>query len=240
MFSNEWNDLSVIEINREKPRSTMMVYSDDKVAMQYDRTKSKWYKSLNGVWDFKWNKSPKDNPIGFQNLNFNTDKWDSISVPSNWEMMGYGLKIYTNIKYPFEMNPPIAPEDWNPVGSYRKEFNLPLDWNNRITKIVFDGVQSAFYLWINGNKVGYSQGSRTPAEFNITSYLKPGKNLIAVQVYRWSDGSYLEDQDFWRLSGIFRDVYIWSRNPSHIEDFHVITDLDEKYEDAILRLTLGL
>jgi len=235
-FSNEWNDLSVIEINREKPRSTMMVYSDDKVAMQYDRTKSKWYKSLNGVWDFKWNKSPKDNPIGFQNLNFNTDKWDSISVPSNWEMMGYGLKIYTNIKYPFEMNPPIAPEDWNPVGSYRKEFNLPLDWNNRITKIVFDGVQSAFYLWINGNKVGYSQGSRTPAEFNITSYLKPGKNLIAVQVYRWSDGSYLEDQDFWRLSGIFRDVYIWSRNPSHIEDFHVITDLDEKYEDAILKI----
>ena len=235
-FSNEWNNLSILEVNREKPRATMMVYSNEEVAMKYDRTKSKWFKSLNGEWNFKWNKSPKDNPIGFEHPTFNVDEWDSITVPSNWEMMGYGLKIYTNIKYPFEMNPPIAPEDWNPVGSYRKEFNLPVDWNNRVTKIVFDGVQSAFYLWINGRKVGYSQGSRTPAEFNITSYLKPGKNLIAVQVYRWSDGSYLEDQDFWRLSGIFRDVYIWSRHPSHIVDFYVRTELDDEYKDATLKI----
>ena len=232
----EWNDLSVLHQNREAPRATMMVYADETKAIAYDRTQSRWFTSLNGAWHFNWVRSPADRPVGFENPAYDVSGWDCISVPSNWEMEGYGLKIYTNVKYPFEMNPPYAPTEWNPVGSYRRSFTLPDGWDKRKTRIVFDGVQSAFYLWINGERVGYSQGSRTPAEFDITRYLKTGENVIAAEVYRWSDGSYLEDQDFWRLSGIFRDVYLWSTPSSHIRDFRVITDLDEAYEDAVLRV----
>ncbi|MCF7863384.1 MAG: DUF4981 domain-containing protein, partial [Kiritimatiellales bacterium] len=162
--------------------------------------------------------------------------WGTIPVPSNWEMEGHGMRWYTNVPYPFKKDPPNAPMDWNPVGSYRRDFEVPHDWNGRETYIVFDGVQSAFYLWVNGEKVGYSQGSRTPAEFNITKYLKPGKNIVAAEVYRWNDGSYLEDQDFWRLSGIYRDVYLWSTAKSHIRDFTVVTDLDDQYKDAVLKI----
>ncbi len=236
----EWNDLSILHQNREAPRATMMVYADEARAVAYDRTQSRWFASLNGAWSFNWVRSPADRPVGFEAPGYDVSAWDTISVPSNWEMEGYGLKIYTNVKYPFEMNPPHAPTEWNPVGSYRRTFTLPDGWDDRKTRVVFDGVQSAFYLWINGERVGYSQGSRTPAEFDITRYLKTGENVIAAEVYRWSDGSYLEDQDFWRLSGIFRDVYLWSTPTRHIRDFRVITDLDEAYENAVLRVEAAL
>ena len=147
---------------------------------------------------------------------FDITPWDRIEVPSNWELKGYGTPIYTNVTYPHLRQPPkvmgdvpshyTAASEPNPVGSYRRNFTVPDAWQGREIFIHFDGVGSAFYLWINGEQVGYSQGSRTPAEFNITSYLQPGENCLAVEVYRWSDGSYLEDQDLWRLSGIFRDV----------------------------------
>ncbi len=233
----EWNDLNVLQVNREEPRATMMVYPTEKAALKYDRTTSPYFQSLNGEWKFNWARSPKDRPAGFFKSEFDVSGWDSIPVPANWEMEGHGLKIYTNIKYPFKTDPPNAPTEWNPVGSYRRTFEVSSDWDGRETYIVFDGVQSAFYLWINGQKVGYSQGSRTPAEFNITQYLKPGKNVLAAEVYRWCDGSYLEDQDFWRLSGIYRDVYLWSTPKAHIRDFTVITDLDEDYNNAVLKLT---
>ena len=236
----EWNNLEVLQVNREAPHATMMVYPDAEAALEYDRTASPWFRSLNGEWKFNWVRSPKDRPAGFHKPGFDVSGWGTIPVPSNWEMQGHGLKIYTNIKYPFEKNPPNAPTDWNPVGSYRREFEVSNDWNGRETYIVFDGVQSAFYLWINGKKVGYSQGSRTPAEFNITKYLKPGKNTVAAEVYRWCDGSYLEDQDFWRLSGIYREVYLWSTPRSHIRDFTVVTDLDENYRDATLGIDLDI
>ena len=232
----EWNDLTILQVNREAPRATMMVYPSKKAAMAYDRTTSPWFQSLNGDWKFNWVRSPKERPVDFYRVGFDDREWDSIPVPSNWEMEGYGQKIYTNIKYPFEMNPPHAPTEWNPVGSYRREFNVSSEWDGRETYLVFDGVQAAFYLWINGQKVGYSQGSRTPAEFNISKYLKRGKNVMAVEVYRWCDGTYLEDQDFWRLSGIYRDVYLWSTDASHIRDFKVETDLDEHYRDAVLKV----
>jgi beta-galactosidase len=232
----EWNDLNVLQVNREAPRATMMVYPDADAAMAYDRTSSPWFQSLNGEWKFNWVRAPKDRPKAFYKPDFNVEDWGTIPVPANWEMEGHGVRIYSNVKYPFRKNPPNAPTDWNPVGSYRREFDLPADWDGRETYIVFDGVQSAFYLWINGEKVGYSQGSRTPAEFNITKYLKPGKNMLAAEVYRWSDGSYLEDQDFWRLSGIYRDVYLWSTAQSHIRDFSVVTDLDEAYKNAVLKV----
>ncbi|MCJ7580135.1 MAG: beta-galactosidase, partial [Candidatus Aminicenantes bacterium] len=157
-------------------------------------------------------------------------------VPSNWQMEGYGIPIYLNHPYPFKKNPPYIQHEYNPVGSYRTEFEIPESWGNRQVFLNFDGVESAFYLWINGQKVGYSQGSRTPAEFNVTQYLKPGKNILAAEVYRWSDGSYLECQDFWRLSGIFRDVYLHSAPQVHIRDFEVITDLDENYTHSNLKV----
>ena len=236
----EWNDLTVLQVNREAPHATMMAYPTVKAAMKYDRTTSPWFQSLNGEWKFNWVKRPAERPADFYQPDFDVSGWDTIPVPSNWEMEGHGLKIYTNIKYPFPMDPPNAPVDWNPVGSYRREFEVSKDWKNRETYLVFDGVQSALTLWVNGQKVGYSQGSRTPAEFNITEYLQDGKNMLAVEVYRWCDGSYLEDQDFWRLSGIYRDVYLWSTAKDHIRDFTVVTDLDENYQNAELKVDVDL
>ncbi len=234
----EWNNLDVLQVNREPPRATMMVYPDAASALKYDRTASPWFQSLNGEWKFNWVQKPADRPVDFYQPGFDVGGWGTIPVPSNWEMEGYGLRIYTNVEYPFAKDPPNAPVENNPVGSYRREFEVPKAWDGRETYIVFDGVDSAFYLWINGEKVGYSQGSRTPAEFNITKYLKPGKNLLAAEVYRWCDGSYLEDQDFWRLSGIYRDVYLWSTAKAHIRDFTVVTALDGQYKDAVLKVDL--
>jgi len=235
----EWSDLNVLQINREQPHATMMVFSDAQSAVKAktDRTQSPWFQSLNGEWKFNWVKKPEDRPVDFYQPDFDVSDWGTIPVPANWEIQGHGLPIYSNIPYPFKKDPPNAPTEWNPVGSYRRDFEVPKDWKNRETLITFDGVQSAFYLWINGRKVGYSQGSRTPAEFNITKYLKPGKNILAVEVYRWSDGSYLEDQDFWRLSGIYRDVYLWSTAKSHVRDFSIVTELDAQYQDATLKVS---
>ena len=233
-FAEEWNDLNILQVNREKPHATLVPYSTPKAA--FERWKSPWIQSLNGDWKFNWVRKPADRPVNFYKTSFNDSAWKTIPVPSNWEIEGHGIPIYTNSKYPFPKKPPHAPTKWNPVGSYRHTFDLPQTWAGRQTFIVFDGVQSAFYLWINGKKVGYSQGSRTPAEFNITKYLKPGKNLVAVEVYRWSDGSYLEDQDFWRLSGIYRNVFLCSRGKSFIRDFYLNPQLDELYKNAVLQL----
>jgi beta-galactosidase len=235
----EWNDLNVLQINREQPHATMMAFPDAKAALKAgpDRTQSPWFQSLNGEWKFNWVKKPADRPVDFYKPEFSVDSWKTIPVPANWEIHDYGLRIYSNIPYPFKKNPPHAPTEWNPVGSYRRNFEVSKDWDGREIFITFDGVQSAFYLWVNGQKVGYSQGSRTPAEFNITKYLKPGRNVLAAEVYRWCDGSYLEDQDFWRLSGIYRDVYLWSTAKSHLRDFTVVTELDAQYRNATLKIT---
>ena len=187
----EWNDLDVLQINREAPHATMMVYPDVDAAGSCDRSASPWFRSLNGDWQFNWVRSPKDRPVGFYKPQFDAGGWNTIRVPSNWQMEGYGLRIYNNMQYPFKKDPPHAPTEWNPVGSYRREFEVPGNWSGRETRIVFDGVDSAFYLWVNGKKVGYSQDSRTPAEFDITDFVRRGENLLAVEVYRYSDGSYL-------------------------------------------------
>jgi len=236
----EWNNLEVLQQNREPARATMMVFPSVDLALGYDRALSPWFKSLNGPWKFNWVRSPKDRPVDFYQMDYDVDAWDEITVPSNWQMEGYGLKIYANSRYPFKKDPPHAPTEWNPVGSYRRTFEVPADWEGRTTRVVFDGVSSAFYLWVNGQRVGYSQGSRTPAEFDITQYLTAGANTLAVEVYRWSDGSYLEIQDFWRLSGIFREVYLWSTDASHVSDFRFVTDLDENYADARLKLEASI
>jgi len=221
-----WQDLDVIQVNTEAPHATMMTYPDTESALTFDRSQSPWFKSLNGEWKFHWSKNVNERPLDFYKPSFNDAKWALIPVPSNWQMQGYGFPIYTNVKYPFPEDEPNIPAEINPVGSYRTMFSLPAEWDGRRTLIHFAGVNSCMKLWVNGQEVGYSEGSRTPAEFDITSYVKPGKNLVAVEVFRWCDGSYMEDQDFWRLSGIFREVYLWSVADAHIRDFSIDAKMD--------------
>ncbi len=235
-----WNNLNVIQVNTEKPRATMISYADEASARSDDRSRSPWFKLLNGDWKFHWSKNPASRPKQFHKPGFDDSGWGTIPVPSNWQVHGHGTPIYTNVEYPHPKNPPHAPTEYNPVGSYRTTFTVPDEWDGREVLIHFAGVSSAFYLWVNGNRIGYSEGSRTPAEFDITPHLQDGENQLAVEVYRWCNGSYFEDQDFWRLAGIFRDVYLWSRDDVHIRDFEVDTDLDENYRDATLSVDVEL
>jgi len=231
----DWENPVMIGMNKEPAHTTLMPYATIDTALKCDREASQFYKSLNGQWKFNWVDRPAKRPVDFYKPAYNDRRWKTIPVPSNWQLHGYGIPIYVNVRYPFKSNPPYIPHDNNPVGSYRHTFSVPNDWDGREVFIHFDGVESAFYIWVNGQKVGYSQGSRTPAEFNLTKYLKPGNNLLAVEVYRWSDGSYLEDQDFWRLSGIFRNVYLFSTPQLHIRDFEIIGDLDKNYQHGLLK-----
>ena len=236
--ANDWENPEMIGQNKEPAHCTLLPYPDTRTALIGTREVSPFHKSLNGKWKFNWVQKPADRPQDFYKLNYDVSSWKEIPVPSNWQLQGYGIPIYVNAKYPFvKTNPPYIPHDNNPVGSYRTEFTIPADWNGREVFLHFDGVKSAFYLWLNGKKVGYSQGSMTPTEFNITKFLHDGKNVLAAEVYRWCDGSYLEDQDTWRLSGIYRDVYLFSTPPVHLRDFFVRCDLDEQYRDATLKVT---
>jgi beta-galactosidase len=234
--ANDWEDPEIIAMNKLPPHATAMVYPDLKTALHSPREGSPFYKSLNGIWKFNWVEKPADRPLDFYRTNFDASCWKDIPVPSNWQMQGFGTPVYLNSPYPFVKNPPYIQKHYNPVGSYRTEFTVPSGWSGRRVILHFEGVESALYLWINGQKVGYSQGSRTPAEFDITPFLENGRNLVAAEVFRWSDGSYLECQDFWRLSGIFRDVYLFAVPTLHIRDFEVMTDLDENYRDAVLKV----
>ncbi len=239
--ANDWEDPNMIGRNKEAPHATLMPFPDATSALQGDRTASPWFKSLNGPWKFHWSPNPAERPTDFYRPDFDVTTWDEIPVPSNWQLHGYGYPIYTNIRYAWgDPDPPYVPHDFNPVGSYRREFTVPDDWDGRQVLLHFAGVDSAFYLWVNGHEVGYSQGSRTPAEFNITPYLEPGTNVVAAAVYRYSDGSYLECQDFWRISGIFRDVFLFSVGDPSIRDFQVLSGLDESYRDGRLDLTVWL
>jgi beta-galactosidase len=243
----DWENPRVFGINREAPHATMTPFPSEAAAQHGAQQASPFVQSLNGLWKFHWVKRPEERPVDFYKPEYDVSGWREIPVPSNWEMQGYGTPIYTNITYPFHRDAPYvmeAPEDhtWtayeqrNPVGSYRRTFTIPASWNGRQTFLTFDGVNSAFYVWINGQKVGYGQDSRLPSEFNITKYLKPGENVVAVEVYRWSDGSYMEDQDFWRMSGIFRNVTLVSRAPVFVRDFQALTPFDSQYRNATLKL----
>ena len=233
----EWQDPAIVGVNKEPPRASFAIYPDEALAKAGKREASPFYKSLNGDWKFFWVPRPADRPADFYRTGFDDAAWRTIRVPSNWQFEGYDVPIYVNIKYPWGVpDPPHIPANNNPVGSYRTRFTVPSAWAGRDVYITFDGVESAFYLWVNGERVGYSEDSRLPAEFNITKYLKDGENLLAVEVYRWCDGSYLEDQDFWRLSGIFRDVTLWSAGPLHVKDLQIRTDLDAAYTNAELKI----
>lgn len=237
----EWNNVSVYGINKEQPHIMALPYDDINEVMMGE--KSKWVNSLNGLWYFNWYAKPNDREINFFKVDYSVKDWDMIYVPSNWQMKGYGIPIYTNINYPNSIDTKNIPNinfQNNETGQYKRKFNVSKEWINRNLYIVFSGVNSAFYLWINGKKVGYSQGTMTPAEFDITSYVSEGENEVAVEVYRWCDGSYLEDQDMWRLAGIFRDVYLVAKPKQQIQDFYVYSDLDSDYVDATLFSSIKL
>jgi beta-galactosidase len=249
LFSqNDWENEQVIGINKEAPHSYYVPYLSIDQSTADVIYNSPLFLNLNGKWKFNWVKHPNLRPLDFYRNDFDVKAWDEIDVPSCWEMKGYGTPIYTNITFPYERNPPKIlgnpPENYtqnkepNPVGSYRREFSVPGDWSGKEIIIHFDGVMSAFYLWINGQKVGYSQGSMTPAEFNITKFLKPGINNVSAEVYRWCDGSYLEDQDFWRLSGIYRDVYLYAVPKIHLWDFMIKSNLNDDFTSADLNIDL--
>ncbi len=232
----DWENPEMIGINKLPAHNTSVSFPSETDALSADIKSSARYKSLNGRWKFAWTPVPEKASPDFYKADFQDKSWKSIPVPSNWELQGYGTAIYTNVIYPFPVNPPFVPKDDNPVGCYRTTFDIPKSWSGMQITLHFGGVSSAFYLWINGQKVGYSEGSRLPAEFDITPYIKKGKNLMAVKVYRWSDGSYLEDQDHWRLSGIHRDVYLTAAPKFQIYDFFVKTQLTAHYTSAELQV----
>jgi beta-galactosidase len=236
----EWQNPDIVQVNREKAHATRFSFESSTLAKAGDMQGSSNFISLNGAWKFNWSPNPASRPLDFYKPKFKDKKWDEIQVPSNWEMKGYGIPIYTNRPYEWttDPKPPAVPTEHNPVGSYRKYFEVPGDWDGKEVFIHFGAVKSAFYLWVNGEKVGYSQGSKTPAEFNITSFVNEGRNLVAVEVYRWSDGSWLECQDFWRISGIERDVYLEARPSVHIRDFFCKTGLTKEYSSGLLNMVV--
>ena len=236
----DWENPKMIGRNKTKAHNTFVPFADIQSAVTGDKLNSDYCMMLNGQWKFNWVVMPELRPVDFYQAGYDDSSWSEIAVPANWQMQGYGIPIYTNATYPFPANPPYVDHDYNPVGSYRKSFLVPDGWDGRRVYIHFDGVKSAFYLWVNGQEVGYSQGSMTPAEWDITEYLVEGENVLASEVYRWSDGSYLEDQDMWRFSGIYRDVYLFSTDDFRIRDFWVKTDLDEDYTDAVVVVDLEL
>ncbi len=234
----EWQNPEIIGINKLAAHSTFTPYPNEATALTFNPEQSPFFQPLNGKWQFKLYESSLQVPN-----NFYADEsiqWDSIEVPSNWQLKGFGTPYYVNMQHPFEVNPPFVPTDKNETGCYLRHFTIPQNWQNKKVILHFDGVQSAFYVWVNGKKVGYSQGSMTPASFNITPYLNNKKNVLAVKVIRWSDGSYLEGQDYWRLSGIYRNVSLYARPKHHFTDFHTEINLDEQYKDAGLGLHFQL
>ena len=244
---HEWENEQIFAVNKEPGHSTYIPYPsieslrNDRLYYEkpWETPSSSFYSSLNGQWKFYWAKQPSERPVDFYKTTYDTSTWDEIMVPSNWEMLGYGTPIYTNVNYPFKNLPSkILPQkgftnetEMNPVGSYRRNFQIPKDWDGKKIFLHFDGVYSGMYVWVNGRKVGYSQGANNDAEFDITSFVNVGENILAVEVYRWTDGSYIEDQDMFRLSGIHRDVYIYATPQIYIRDFSLRSDF--QFDDLL-------
>jgi len=237
---DDWQNPVVFEKGQTLPHAFHIPYGSKERAIQNLPKKCENYELLNGKWKFLWVETPDQVPEDFWDPDFNTKKWSEINVPSNWQMEGYGHPKFRNISLSFESDPPNIPDYYNPVGCYKRTFELPESWEEKEVMLRFEGVKSASYVWVNGKRVGYNQGGFEPAEYNITPFIKDGENDLAVQVLRFSDGAYLENQDMWRLSGIFHDVKLYAQPKTFIHDFYVTTDLDEEYKDAILNVDLDI
>ncbi|MBN1866959.1 DUF4981 domain-containing protein [Candidatus Sumerlaeota bacterium] len=237
----DWQNPFVVERGREPARCTAIPYGDETSARQGDPSESPWVRRLDGRWRFRYSPHPAAATLGFECPETDVSDWDTIDVPGNWETQGHGMAIYSNAKYPFDTRRfPQVPEDDNPCGSHRTTFTVPESWGGRRVFVHFGGVSSAYHVWINGREVGYAEDSCLPSEFRIDPYLHPGENVLAVRAYRWSTGVWLEDQDHWRLSGIQREVFLFSLPDLHIRDFSVRTPLDSVYRDARLQLRAHL
>jgi beta-galactosidase len=229
----EWEQPEVFAVNREPMKTTFFNFETREQAIRGDMAASKYYRSLDGAWAFAYSPNPDVRPVRFYEPGFDVSAWKSIQVPGMMQAQGYGLPVFTNIQYPFPMNEPFIPHGMNEVGSYRRDFEVPADWNGRDVFLHIGAAGAAYYVWVNGQKVGYSEDSKLPAEFELSRYVKPGRNTIAIEVYRWADGSYLEDQDFWRVSGIERSVYVYAEPKSRLRDFAVTALLDrQRYADG--------
>jgi beta-galactosidase len=244
---SEIENPELLGINKEPYHATLMPYANLQEALVANRHASSLCQSLNGPWKFNWVPTPEQRPVDFFKTDFDVSGWKEIPVPSNWEVQGYGTPFYKNAGYTIKRDFPrvmTEPEKWftsykerNPVGSYRREFEVPAEWTKGRVFITFDGVDCAFFIWVNGQKVGFSVNSRNAAEFDLTNFVKPGKNMVAVEVYQYSSGTWLEDQDMWRLHGIFRNVTLWSAPKVHIRDFFIQPDLDKDYKDATVEVS---
>ncbi|MEP6674430.1 MAG: glycoside hydrolase family 2 TIM barrel-domain containing protein [Ferruginibacter sp.] len=237
--NNDWENPSKVDEHKEVPRASFMLYDSKSAAVKDDYTASPYYLSLNGTWKFHYSAKIAERPVDFYQSAFNDSRWNNMAVPSNWEMEGFGIPIYTNVTYPFPKNPPFVGDD-NPAGSYRKYFTVPENWNGNEVLLHFGSITGYAVVYINGQKAGMTKASKTPAEFNITPFLTKGKNLLAVEVFRWHDGSYLEDQDFWRISGIERDVFLTAVPPVNVWDFFLQSSLDDIYKDGIFSATIDI
>lgn len=238
--TNFWENPKLVNEGVEKPRATFVPYDGKTQALSGDKFNTPYVHSLNGTWRFMFSAKPSERPMNFYETDYKEYDWHNIEVPSNWELQGFGIPVYTNINYIFPKNPPFVDNEDLPIGSYRTAFDVPENWNNRETILHFESIAGAATVWVNGEKVGYSKVSKTATEFDITKFLKPGKNLLAVEVFKWSDASYLEDQDFWRLAGIERDVYLISRPKVSIEDFFAIGDLDKSYKNGMFSMDVNV
>lgn len=243
----EWQNQYVNQLNKLAPRASFKPFEQEQLTRGNDLSRSAYYQQLSGTtWKFHIARTPEQRPADFYKEDFDVSAWKDIPVPSNWEIEGYDTPIYVNTTYPFwdlqktAPKPPRIPDGYNPVGSYRRTFEVPANWDGRQMFLHFAGVKSAFYVWVNGQKVGYSEDSKTAAEFDVTPYIRKGNNTVAVEVYRWSDGSYLECQDYWRLSGITRDVYLLARPQVNVRDFWAKTSLDNNYEHGTVSLDVEL
>lgn len=240
----EWQDPNVNAINRAPMHTNYFAYESEQAALKGCRLASDNYMTLNGTWKFNWVENADQRPTDFYKTDFNDKGWDDMQVPGVWELNGYGDPIYVNVGYPwrsqYKNNPPYVPTVNNHVGSYRKVIEIPADWKGRQIMAHFGSVTSNMYLWVNGKFVGYSEDSKLEAEFDLTKYLRPGKNVIAFQVFRWCDGTYLEDQDFFRYSGVGRDCYLYTRTTNHIEDIRITPDLDAQYKDGTLQIAVQM
>ncbi|MFK2755869.1 glycoside hydrolase family 2 TIM barrel-domain containing protein [Bacteroides fragilis] len=241
---DEWKNPEINAVNRAPMHTNYFAYSSSEEAAKADKENSSNFMTLNGIWKFNWVKNADARPTDFYRTDYNDKGWGQMKVPGVWEMNGYGDPIYVNVGYAwrsqYKNNPPYVPIENNHVGSYRKEIIIPAEWSEKEIFAHFGSVTSNMYLWVNGKYVGYSEDSKLEAEFNLTKYLKPGKNLIAFQVFRWCDGTYLEDQDFFRYSGVGRNCYLYSRNKKYIPDIRVTPDLDSNYTNGTLNVALNL
>ena len=235
-----WQDHKIFAINKQPPHSSLFPYQSQQAALVNDKAQSSHYLLLNGLWKFHWQRSPVNKPLGFEQNSFDDSQWTTIPVPGNWETKGFGYPIYLDERFPFTTTWPDAPTDYNPIGSYRKPFQLPASWQGQQIFLHVGAAKSSLDVWLNGKKVGFSQGSKTPAEFDITEFVSNENNLLALQIRRWSDASYLESQDMLRISGIERDVYLYATPKQHVFDFYAKPTLNKSFDQGLLNVDVTL